>query len=738
MRCEHPSVRGSLSSLLLVLSLSFAGCHSGGLTGAEGEVAFNRRSQHLGDAWTGLGASGTVTVQNRGRSPLSVTWEVPDGFTIEGLTSPLAAGETELTVHAIRAEPGMSRGTLRAVADRSSSSIELTFLSLAHPACNPETACSSWAFDIHKGECVETVEADGTVCDPQSECVLDATCQGGQCVGAARECDDGNACTLNTCNALTGCEYPPAPPCPGDGQCGVGVCDPAVGCVVTDAQDGTVCGDVSCQAAQVCIAGACVLRDPPDGFICKEPSPCQGAGVCQNEVCVVPPATTLSYDWSYNVEPNPETGAREKLHDYVLGSDGRMALTGFFTRGLVIHAGTPGMKRLQDTAARRCVLWNGRLTCADLWEYGLGGIGALNGTVAPLDEDGRPIWVFRLGAERPAYVHETDTLFLARLVVMGPDRLAAIYEAYPRNTTASTNCRMYYLAVLDAAGGLVSASRIQDPTLSQCNHPHPYGAAADVSGNLYISFSPSSEGSAPLYAQTPTVLLSYDRNGNQRWKRTEPYPGGELAVVGDLLWSEGSQTPLSTANGQPVTPLGGAREQVGRAVVTVDRYVSSPLFSFGGARELKGYTHATQRAWTYALPAPGDTFLTRELRLASWHPRALAQRREVVLGLARVGGHQTLVAVDPSQGKELWQCRVEAPIGTPPQLFDIAQDRLVMMADAEYGDDGDPPFANSHATFWRFPLMGVETSRSPWPGTWGGPARDHLEKGVMLPVTPGN
>ncbi len=729
-------MRVPVAALLLAVSVCLAGCHGPGLSGAEGEVAFNRPSKHLGDAWVGLTLSTTVTVQNRGRSPLSVTWEVPEGFTVEGLTSPLPSGETDLTVTATRTAPGMSRGTLKAKAERSSSSIELTFLALAHPACNPATSCSSWAFDIHEGECVETVEPDGTQCDPKSQCVLEATCQAGQCVGAARECDDGDACTLNTCNALTGCEFPPAPPCPGDGACGVGVCDPAVGCTFEPAVDGTICGDVACNAAQVCIAGNCVVRDPPDGFVCKEASPCQGAGTCQNDTCVVPPPTTLSADWNYNVAPDPVLGAREKLHDYVLDADGRMAMTGFMQR-LVVNAGTPAVKRLENTAARRCVLWNRRVTCADLWEYDIPG-GLVNGTVAPLDAEGRPLWRFRLQAHRPAYVQETDTLFLARLVVMGPDRLAAIYEAYPRNSPNGTNCRMYYLAVLDAAGGLVSSSRIQDPFLTMCNHPHPYGAAADIAGNLYISFSPSSEGSAPLYAQSPSLLLSYDRNGTLRWKRTDVHPGGELAVVGNLLWSEGSTTPLNTATGVAIPAVGGLREQVGRAVVTIDRYVSSPWFSFAGATELHGYKHSSERAWTYSLTDPGDTFLTRELRLASWHPRAQAQRREAVLAFARLGGQQSLLAVDPSQGKELWRCAVDAPISTLPQLFDVAQDRLVMMADAEFGGDGDPPYANSHATFWRFPLTGVGHSRSPWPGTWGGPARDHLEKGALLPVTPGN
>ncbi len=725
-------MRAVVFSLIAVVSWS---CRGGGLSNADGEVQFAREAQHLGAVYRSLGITGSITVYNRGRSPMAVTWEEPEGFLLVSPPSVLEAGETKVGVALTHDAPGIYRGVLEVSASNSGDELLLIATVLDFPECQPSTPCSTWNFDPALGECVETVLPDDTVCDPRSACVQDATCQGGRCVGPSIVCDDGNACTLNTCNAVTGCEFPPAPPCPGDGACGVGVCDPATGCTTTPAEDGTVCGEGTCVSAKVCIDGTCVERDPPDGFVCAEPTPCREAGVCQGATCVQPPATPVAYDWSFNApDPTGQT-VQKRLHDFVIEPDGRMSMMGFFAT-TVINGGTTAMREIANTASRRCLIWNGRLTCADHREYDVPGEG-LDGAVKVLDENGLPLWRFRLAQHRPQFLAENQNLFMARMVVMGPDRLAAVYEAYPANLGSETRCRNYYMAVLNASGELVNAHKLVDPLLTQCNHPHPYGAVADAAGNLYLSFSPSSEGNAPLAAQNPTLLISWDKDGIFRWKRVDGYPGGELGVVGELLFSEGSQTPLDAKTGIPLQAQGGPRELMGRPVVTKDHYVSSPWMGFGGGTEMHGYAHTSRRQWTYTLPAPTDTFLTRELRLASWHPRPEAQRREVVLTFARINGVGTLVAVDPSMGKEAFRCELQAPIMDAPQLFEVANDRLAVMGDALTLGDGDPPFANSYASFWRFLLPGISPSRSPWPGTWGGPTHDHREKGTH-PSTPGS
>lgn len=94
---------------------------------------------------------------------------------------------------------------------------------------------------------------------PSAACASDATCSNldpcdgvercveGRCVaGTPLACDDGSACTIDTCVAGAGCRYVPMT-CSG-GACEV--CDPVRGCVA--ANEGSICAE-----CKVCRGGAC-------------------------------------------------------------------------------------------------------------------------------------------------------------------------------------------------------------------------------------------------------------------------------------------------------------------------------------------------------------------------------------------------------------------------------------------------------------------------------------------------
>jgi hypothetical protein len=50
------------------------------------------------------------------------------------------------------------------------------------------------------GECTESVtEENGVTCDDNDLCTESDVCTDGICIGAAKECDDGNPCTVDTC-----------------------------------------------------------------------------------------------------------------------------------------------------------------------------------------------------------------------------------------------------------------------------------------------------------------------------------------------------------------------------------------------------------------------------------------------------------------------------------------------------------------------------------------------------------
>ena len=714
--------------------LTLVACRDSGIQNAEGELVFTHPSRDLqrdgldlGEDWVGRALTGEVVLQNRGRSEQSLEWTLPDnGFVIEDPPATAPSGDTVIRIRFVSDEPGRRTAQVTVRSGRRQATLTLYASARAIPECPVALNCHTVAFDLDKGECVNTPIADGTPCDPNNVCMVDPVCQQGVCVGELITCDDGNACTLNTCHPIRGCEFPPAPPCPGDGVCGVGVCDPETGCGLEPAPDGTSCGELNCDAAQVCIAGECVVRDPPDGFICAEPTPCQGAGVCQGSTCVQPPATPLASNWSLDSATVGEFPLY--LHDFILEPTGELSLMGFFARPIIRVNGAVPVPL--QASARRCIEWNGQLVCVD---YRVNGV---DGSVVTIDPaTGTPNWVFTLADVRPDIRQDSDTLFLARIAAMGTDRIAALYESYPRNSGAGTQCRNYHLVILDAGGGMVAAQKLQDPLLSHCNHPHPYGMAADADGNLYMSFSPSSMGNAPLMPQWPALILSTTRDGVERWRTTRIETGGELAVANGRVFAEGSSFPLDAATGEEIPHVDPQqRERLGRIVSDGAGYVTSPLINLLGGGSIHGYDWMGRRTWTWTVPMT-DQLLTRELRAITWHPRELARKETAVTTFVTRAGELSMVALRMSDGEELWSCPVDAPFATAPQLFEIARGSFAAMGNATTCGDCDPPFANSNALFATFPAQGIEPANVRWPGTFGGPGHDHQEN---LVPTAGN
>ncbi len=216
---------------------------------------------------------------------------------------------------------------------------------------------------------------------------------------------------------------------------------------------------------------------------------------------------------------------------------------------------------------------------------------------------------------------QASTIFMARLAVMAPDRLAALFEAYPANSDNATLCRLYYLVVLNAKGRLVSFTQLVDPLLAECNHPHPFGLASDTRGNLYVAFSETVNSGAPLMPGAPTLVLAYSSDGVELWRRTLPMNGGELGTVRGLLLPENASKALRTQDGAEV----GTLPVLGRAVATREVVVPSPAGTSVNSdatpvisTELHGFTVPGLDAGV-DVPAPGRTELHHEGAAAGGH-----------------------------------------------------------------------------------------------------------------------
>src|SRR5947209_454197 len=70
-------------------------------------------------------------------------------------------------------------------------------------ACTINDRCAA-------GVCVGTVEADGTACTDGDPCTDPDVCMQGVCLsGGPLVCDDGNACTIDSCQPDVGCVFSP-------------------------------------------------------------------------------------------------------------------------------------------------------------------------------------------------------------------------------------------------------------------------------------------------------------------------------------------------------------------------------------------------------------------------------------------------------------------------------------------------------------------------------------------------
>lgn len=86
------------------------------------------------------------------------------------------------------------------------------------PDCDDGNPCTSDSFDAGLQRCVHTSVANGTSCADNLFCNGAETCQGGSCVSGAPPCDDGNPCTVDSCDeALNTCQNL-APPLPAEVQ----------------------------------------------------------------------------------------------------------------------------------------------------------------------------------------------------------------------------------------------------------------------------------------------------------------------------------------------------------------------------------------------------------------------------------------------------------------------------------------------------------------------------------------
>src|SRR5262245_44297140 len=152
-------------------------------------------------------------------------------------------------------------------------------------------------------------------CDDGDACTVDSCdASSGTCVHAPRVCDDQNSCTSDSCDPATGCAFTPLPAetvgddgnactrgdsCDAGGHCAGtpepsgAACDDGNACTLSDACDGAGrCAGVPmapgspCDDRQGCTLNDTCVQDPAIGLTCRgTPRACNDGNACTNDSC---------------------------------------------------------------------------------------------------------------------------------------------------------------------------------------------------------------------------------------------------------------------------------------------------------------------------------------------------------------------------------------------------------------------------------------------------------------------
>jgi len=248
-----------------------------------------------------------VHLVSTGLGDLSLTMTATAPFSVDAGVELEGGGGATVAVTFDAPDAGEIEGTLTVTSPGGSVNVKLKGTSV-HPLECVAAECRTSVYDLATHTCIETVRPDGSPCAPTSACLEQGQCLSGVCQGVARSCDDNNKCTIDGCAEGLGCVNGPRTCPPPAAPCRVAVCDPGSGCGEGQAPDGTPCGPTDCVRVNVCFAGGCVMMNTPDGFPCSPPTPCQGGGTCQQQVCKRPDAGVMQPELTLPIGGVPAQG----------------------------------------------------------------------------------------------------------------------------------------------------------------------------------------------------------------------------------------------------------------------------------------------------------------------------------------------------------------------------------------------------------------------------------------------
>jgi len=226
--------------------------------------------------------------------------------TLDGLQVQASADDKTWTNVAVWPSPGLNWTDAQAdLTAYSGAKLRLRFRFYATD-CKEKSGTGPFIDDlvVRAGSCVEAPD-----CDDGNDCTYDACdATNGLCTHAGtltgsdpsgsdtvstdgKDCDDGKVCTINDTCANGQCKPGAIDPCTDDNSCSIDTCIAGTGCTHVLAGDGVGCDDLNgCTGPDVCAKGVCVSQPVANGTGCDD------GQVCTIDVCVDGKCTSKDAD----------------------------------------------------------------------------------------------------------------------------------------------------------------------------------------------------------------------------------------------------------------------------------------------------------------------------------------------------------------------------------------------------------------------------------------------------------
>ena len=135
--------------------------------------------------------------------------------------------------------------------------------------CDDDSLCTDDSCDPETGDCVNENHVDGSGCDLPTACE-EGTCQAGVCIlSGGLDCNDGNPCTIDTCDAVFGCQFSNEDCGSSTIDCLTATCDPVEGCLFQT--NDQACNDNIGCTLDLCVPGEGCGFDAPAGCCDEKP-----------------------------------------------------------------------------------------------------------------------------------------------------------------------------------------------------------------------------------------------------------------------------------------------------------------------------------------------------------------------------------------------------------------------------------------------------------------------------------